>query len=162
MYNLITKAVLEKSLIEQFLSVHIEGERLLNDYVSERLLGSVSIWEPLKKRKLRTFCDNAKTAKVQLSDCLITLKEERRLFTRFMIAFRERREINLPHYLGHYEFSILPLSMFSRDGYMHLSTDKSSILHEIEKNTEAVPDKIVDSPDLMRVIMLMTWPLSIG
>ena len=52
--------------------------------------------------------------------------------------------------------------MFSRDGYMHLSTDKSSILHEIEKNTEAVPDKIVDSPDLMRVIMLMAWPLSIG
>ena len=116
MYNLITKAVLEKSLTEQFLSVHIEGERLLNDYVSERLLGSVSIWEPLKKRKLPTFCDNSKTAKVQLSDCLITLKEERRLFTRFMIAFWERREINLPHYLGHYEFSVVPPSMFSRDG----------------------------------------------
>ena len=36
---------------------------------------------------------------------------------------------------------------------LHLSIDKSSILHEIEKNTEAVPDKIVESPDLRRVIM---------
>ena len=36
---------------------------------------------------------------------------------------------------------------------MHLSTDKSSILYETEKNTGAVSDKIVDIPDLRRIIM---------
>ena len=36
---------------------------------------------------------------------------------------------------------------------MYLPTDKSSILHEIEKNTEAVPNNIMNSPDLRRVIM---------
>ena len=111
-YNLITKAVLEKSLAAQFLRVHIERERLLNDYVSERLLGSVSIWEPLKKRKLPTFRDNAKTAKVQLGDRKITLKEECGLLTRFTIASWERREIDLPHYLGHNEFSVVHACIF--------------------------------------------------
>ena len=61
------------------------------------------------------------------------MKEERRLLNRLTIASRQRPEIDLPYNIGNFEFSVVPRSMFSRDGTMHLSTDKSSVLHEIEK-----------------------------
>ena len=53
--------------------------------------------------------------------------------SRFVIATRTRSEIDLPAYLGFYEFSVVPRSLFNSDGSLHLCTDKSSIANEIQK-----------------------------
>ena len=64
------------------------------------------------------------------------MKEERKLLTRLTIASRQRPEINLVFYIGNFEFSAVPRSLFARDGGMHLSSDKSVVIHEIEKMAE--------------------------
>ena len=82
---------------------------------------------PLKRRKLPTFNATVATTKVKLKDKIVTLKEERRLLTRFLIAYKERPEVDLPSHSGRYEFSVVPRSMFHSDGSMIFASDKSSL-----------------------------------
>ena len=91
---------------------------------------------PLKRRKLPTFNATVATTKVKLKNKIVTLKEERRLLTRFLIAYKERPEIDLPSHIGRYEFSVVPRSMFHSDGSMIFASDKSSLMHEIKKITK--------------------------
>ena len=86
-YNIITKAVLDQKLAEQFLSCEKEGEKLLSKFNEERLNGNISIWDPLSKRKLPTFSDNSKKVTAKLKEKVITLKEERRLLNRLTIIY---------------------------------------------------------------------------
>ena len=132
-YNIVTKTVLEKKFADRFLQFKEVGEQIFQKFVDDRLLGEMSIWQPLPKSKIPTFSMNCKSENFRLQDRVITLKEDHRLLMRFVMISRERPEINLESYLGQYEFSVVPRSMFSRDGTMHLSTDKASIIHEIEK-----------------------------
>ena len=97
-YNIITKAVLDQKLDDQFLSCEKEGETLLSKFNEERLNGNGSIWDPLSKRKLPTFSDNSKKATVKLKEKVTTLKEERRLLNRLTIASGQRPEIDLQYY----------------------------------------------------------------
>ena len=146
-YNVVTKAVLEEKLAHQFLQVHEEGDRLMKSFVQERFAGSVSIWEPIPRRKLPTFGNNSKSTEIKVRDRVLTLREECRMLTRFTMASRERPGIDLPGYVGHYEFSVVPRSMFARDGTMHLCTDKASIMHAVEKISKVdFTPKVVSEP----------------
>ena len=135
-FNNITKAVFPENLSAQFLAVEEEGKKLLTKFETERLWGTESTWVPLKRRKLPTFNATVATTKVKLKDKIVTLKEERRLLTRFLIAYKERPEVDLPSHIGRYEFSVVPRSMFHSDGSMSFASDKSSLMHEIEKITK--------------------------
>ena len=74
-----------------------------------------------------------------------------------VLASRERPEIDLPAYLGKYEFSVVSTSMFSHDGTIHLASDKSSVLHRIEKVVELVlMNQVMEI--LERGIFLTEWP----
>ena len=70
-----TKAVLEEKLAHQFLQVHEEGDRLMKSFVQERFAGSVSIWEPISRRKLPTFGNNSKSTEIKVRDRVLTLKK---------------------------------------------------------------------------------------
>ena len=65
--------------------------------------------------------------------------------TRFVIAARSRPEINLPHYLGMYEFSVVPRSLFTADGSLHQSNDKSVVAAEIRKVVDSDQEIVVTS-----------------
>ena len=54
--------------------------------------------------------------------------------------WRTRHDIDLPSYLGDYEFSVVPQSLFTPDGQLYKSTDKSVILNEIENLTNQAQD----------------------
>ena len=131
LFNVVTKTVLDTKSADQFLSCEEEGEKLLTNYVEERINGTQSIWEPIPRRNLPTFAET-----VKLQEKIITLKEERKLLTRLTIASRQRPEINLAFYIGNFEFSAVSRSLFARNGSMHLSSDKSVVIHEIKKMTE--------------------------
>ena len=73
-----------------------------------------------------------KLVKVKLQDKVVTMKEEMILMTPFIIAFRKGPEMDLQHYLGSYDFSISPRSMFSSDGQLLLASDKAAIMHQVE------------------------------
>ena len=51
--------------------------------------------------------------------------------SRFVIASRTRQDIDLSHYFGEYKFSVVPRALFTTDGSLHPTTDKSVIAKEL-------------------------------
>ena len=133
-YNVLTNKVLPNALANEFLAAEEEGEKLYTKFIEERLVGPKSIWDPLTKRKLPTFSNNKKTATVSVGHKLINVREERKLMTRFIIASRSPSDIDLPSYLGKFEFSVVPRSLFNEDGDFLQTNDKSSVAIEIVKS----------------------------
>ena len=65
-----------------------------------------------------------KTLKSKVEGKVIQLKEEKSLFSRFLITSRKRPELDLEDCLGNFEFSVVPKALFSTDGEPLLSTGK--------------------------------------
>lgn len=123
------------------------------------MVGDKSVHEKIKKRNLPTFKCTNKRVNVKLKDRVIALKEDRKLMIRFIIASRKRPERDLEKYIGQYEFSVVPRSLFSSDGKLLLGSDKSTVMHRIEDaihqaaNTEAGQQVLeVDIPTPMVAI----------
>ena len=134
-FDVVTKKILNPKLAEEFLAHETTGKELLENFMKEKFEGEKSIWDPITKSKLPTFGSNGKTVTVKIKDQLVQVKEEHKLISRFLIVCRTRHDIDLPSYLGDYEFSVVPRSLFTPDGQLYKSTDKSVILHEIENLT---------------------------
>ena len=49
------------------------------------------------------------------------------------MASRSRPEIDLPNIFGNYEFSVVPLSLFARDGSLYYGKDESVIAKELRE-----------------------------
>ena len=101
----------------------------------EQIIGDKSIWDPLTKRKFPTFASNIKSTTVKIKDQLVNIKDERKFMTRLVVASRTRPEIDLKYYLGKYEFSVVPRSLFSPNRKLLPTTDKSIIIREINVST---------------------------
>ena len=132
-YNVSTKKVLATDVVETFLSMREAGNAKFCEFVSENLLGSKSIWDTIKKKKLPTFAKNCAQTKLTIDKQLVNIKEESKLMSRFVIAARAQPEIDLPAYFGSYEISVVPKSLFATDECLRLSTDKASIAQELLK-----------------------------
>ena len=135
---------------------------MYNSFRSERLQGDKSVWDPMIKRKLPTFSETAKLFKMQFDDKVVQLKEEK--MSKFVVASRRRDYIDLPHYFGKHEFSVVPRSMFRQDGSLLLGCDKASVMHQIEElvgekkeNMETenlLPENLVPETSHRKVIIL--------
>ena len=134
-FDVVTKKILNPKLAEEFLAHETTGKELLENFMKEKFEEEKSIWDPITKSKLPTFGSNGKTVTVKIKDQLVQVKEEHKLISRFLIVCRTRHDIDLPSYLGDYEFSVVPRSLFTPDGQLYKSTDKSVILNEIENLT---------------------------
>ena len=110
MFNVLTKIALPKSLAMEFLEIEREGRKLYEKSVEERIVGSKSIWDTINKRKLPTFANN-KVVTAKIRNQLINIKAERKLMSKFTVAARSRPDVDLPGYLGKYEFSAVPRSI---------------------------------------------------
>ena len=97
----------------------------------EKLEGEGSIWDTIKREKLSTFTSNNKTEKVILNNKTVQIKHERKLMNRLLVASRTRPDIDLPKYLGMYEFFVVPLSLFTPDGSLYYPKDKATIAAEL-------------------------------
>lgn len=117
-----------------------KGMNGYQNFVHERLLQNspMSVWDPMKKMKLKTFCTWMAKTRVTLGDKVIKLREERQLLARFLIIQQSRPKLvpQLSETIGNFEMAITPRSMFALDGSLLIPTDKSSIIHVIE---EAIP-----------------------
>ena len=115
-FDLVTKKVLNPKLAEEFLAHETTGKELLENFTKERFEKEKSIWDPITKSKLPTFGSNVKTVTVKIKDQLVHVKEQRKIISRFLIVCRTLHDIDLPLYLGDYEFSVVPRSLFTPDG----------------------------------------------
>ena len=89
------------------------------------------------KRKLPIFAETTKKVNAKVNNKVVQLKEEKTLMTKFIIISTKREDIDLPYYFGTYHFSLIPHSLFPPDGTMLLDTDKSTVMHKIEKAIES-------------------------
>ena len=79
-----------------------------------RLFDEVSVWEPLKKRKIHTFKMHVKSCNIKTNEGVVNIKEELKLMSRFKVTSRTRQDIDLPYYFGEYETSVVSRSLFNR------------------------------------------------
>ena len=135
-FNVVSKAVLPIQSANEVLAHGNIGTQLYTDFVIERFHGSLSVWAPLKKCKLKSFKVTKKVLKTKVGEKVVQLKEEKSLLTRFMTTARKRPELDLEHCFGNFEFSVVPKSLFTNDGQPLTCTDKFVVLHEIENLSE--------------------------
>ena len=73
------------------------------------------------------FTNNKKVVTVKIRNQLINTNTERKLMSRFTVAARSRPDVDLPSYLGKYEFSAVLGSIFTEEGDLIRSKDKFKI-----------------------------------
>ena len=85
----------------------------------------------MKKTNLPAFVSNNMQLKVLVNNQYLTLKEERKLMSKFAIAARCCSDIDLPDYFHMCEFSITPKCLFTPDWNLHKCIDKTNVVDEI-------------------------------
>ena len=130
-FNILTKKVMPAGASERFSKIKDIGEEKYRNFIAEILESNKSIWDTISKEKIETFSSNNKSVNVEVNNLFVQIKEERKL----MIS---RPDIHLSTYLGEYEFTVVPGSLFASDGTLHQTTEKSVISTELRK---VLPEK---------------------
>ena len=68
------------------------------------------------------------------------IRADRAVFTRLLVASRNRTDIDLNDCLSKYEFSAMPLSMFNLGGTMILPENKSKLVKILEDQQSPYPE----------------------
>ena len=100
LYNFMTHAYVPKENVLQILNVDDNGQKLYEEYVSERINGNVSLWAPIKKQNNTMFLSGNKKQSVKVRDQSMDLKETKDLYGRFMVLARSNRDIDLKNAVG--------------------------------------------------------------
>ena len=109
------------------------GQKLYEDYVSERINGDVSLWAPVKRENNKMYMSGIKKYTVKVRDKTIDLKETKSLYGRLMVLARSNRDIDHKQAIGTYEFTLTPRALFTPSGSMLMCSDKSKLIHALEK-----------------------------
>ena len=113
-----------------------KGQKRFEEFVHDRLLPTsiLSVWDPMKKFKLKTFSNCMEKTRVCVGDKVIKLREERELLGRFLIIQGSRPELvpKLEETVGEYEMSVVSRSLCSVDGSLYIPADKASLMHAVE------------------------------
>ena len=134
LYNLVTKVVMNEKTKKDLVNQSEEGRKLFSAFVQDRIkTGKINLWAPVKKRNLLTWKTSAKIIKVKAKDTIIDLKMDRNLFARLAMVCKSRPEIDIHEAVGLYEFTVVPRSLFARDGTMLHCSCKSALMHILEK-----------------------------
>ena len=122
--NVISSMVIPNTAKQDILQRDEKGQSKYETFVGERILtgSATSIWDPLKKLKLKTHSTGMAKQKVRVGDKIIKLREERQL----LVIQQSRPELvpKLPDTIGDYEMSVVPRSMFANCGSLLIPTDE--------------------------------------
>ena len=119
---------------EDILHRDTKGTKRFEEFVSETVVGttaSKSVWDPIKKIKLKTFSTCKQKTKCKVGNKLVKLREDRQLLARFLVVQQSRPSI-IESLSETVEFSVVPRALFTSDGSLRLPRDKSSFIHAIE------------------------------
>ena len=118
-HNFITHACIPDDFVEQILKINTTGQALYEKYVTERINGNVSIWNPVKKEKNLMYMAGNKTLKFKIRDKNFELKESKDLFSRLLILSQSSREIDQKQAISTYEFTMTRRYLFTPDGEIY-------------------------------------------
>jgi len=133
LHNVITHAYIPDEYVQRILNADVTGQKLYEDYVSERINGDVSLWAPVKKENNKMFMSANKKTTVKLRDKTVDLKETKDLYGRLMVLARSSRHINQKEAIGNHEFTVTPRALFAPDGTILPCMDKSKLIHLLQK-----------------------------
>jgi hypothetical protein len=147
--SIVSSVLIPEAAKEDILSQDEKGLDGYRKFVHERLIpdASMSVWDTMKKMKLKTFSTWMAKTRVSVGEKVIKLREERQLLARFLVIQQSRPELvpRLPATIGDNEMAVTPTSMFISDRSLLIPTDKASIIHAIE---EAKPIQAVTQAPL--------------
>ena len=84
-YNLLTREVMNEKVNKAILSRDDTGQQMLEGFVTEHLAERcLSLWDPIQRKKLRTFKSANATTEVRAGYKLVKIREERGLLQRFI------------------------------------------------------------------------------
>ena len=117
-------------------------------------IGEKSTLDTITKEKIPTFVFNNKEITITVNKEL-NIKEERKLMSRFLVTLRSRPDIDLSYYLGEFELSVIPRSLFTVDGCLHKTTDKSVVASQLRKfyTDENSCNESINDPSEEKVII---------
>ena len=92
-----------------------------------------SLWDPVKKLKLKTYSTWMKKASIAVGNKVVKLREDRQLLARFLVIQQSRPQLvdKLPETIRKYEMDVTPRSPFATDGTLLILSDTSSFMKEI-------------------------------
>ena len=150
--SLVSSAIVSNEAKSDILHFAEKGHKRFEEFVSDRLLSSstLSVWDKMKKLKLKSFSNWMEKRKVRVGDKVIKLREERQLLGRFLIIQGSRPSLvpKLAETIGEYEMSVVPRSLCAVDGTLYIPTDKASLMHAVE-DAKAEPPDPVKQPDVV-------------
>lgn len=135
--NMVSNMQVPEAFKEDILERDVKGKIMFQEFVSDRIVESSakkSIWDPMRKAKLKTFSSCRKKTQCKIGAKLVKLREDRQLLARFLVVQQSRPGMihSLGDTIGKYEFSVIPRSLFTSDGLLLIPSDKSSFIHAIE------------------------------
>lgn len=171
--SLVSSALVPEEAKHDILHYAEKGQKRFEDFVCERLTNTsnLSVWDKMKKFKLKAFSSWMDKSKVRIGDKVIKLREDRDLLGRFLIIQGSRPGLvpKINEIIGEYEMSTVPRSLCAVDRSLYIPNDKASIMHAVEDATAdslsvpPVPDiRQEDTPvkvliiDAMGVLQSMT------
>ena len=137
-YNFITQAYIPNEHVPQILNIDDIGQRLYEEFVEERINGSISLFAPVKKENNKMYLSGNKQTKVMLRNKAIDMKETKDLYGRLMVLSKSSREIDLNHAIGNYEFTLTPRALFASNGTQLPCIDKSKLISLLVKFGEDI------------------------
>ena len=133
---LVSSALVSNDAKQDILNFPEKGQKGFEEFVSQRLVStsSLSVWDKMKKLKLKVFSNWMEKTKVRIGEKVIKLREERELLGRFLIIQSSRPSLvpKLEETIGEYEMSTIPRSLCAVDGSLYIPTDKASLMHAVE------------------------------
>ena len=147
--SLVSSALVPNNAKDDILHFAENGQKRLEDFINDRLLPTptVSVWDQIKKLKLKTFANFGDKIEIRTDDIIIKLLEERELFGIFLIIQGSRPELvyELEDAIGEFEMSAVLRWLCAVDGSLYIPTEKASLMHVIEaaKSKPCVPDYLL-------------------
>ena len=124
----------------QILNIDATGQDLYEEYVSEQIIGDVSLWAPVKKQNNKMYLSGNKKSRVKIRDKTVDMKENKELYGTLMVFARSNRDIDQKQAIGNYELTLTPRALFAPNGAMLPCTDKAKLIHLLELGAAEPPD----------------------
>src|SRR6218665_3375787 len=85
LHSVITHAYIPDEYVQAILNADATGQKLYEDYASERINGDVSLRAPVKKENNKMFRSANKKTTIKLRDKTVDLKETKDLYGRLVV-----------------------------------------------------------------------------
>ena len=134
--NFVTNCVLPEQVTADIMKALAAGSEAYQNFTTERIVGDVSLWERMRRMKLKNWTSAGQRSEVKVRRETIELKENRSLFARLALAAVSRPEIDMADSIGTYEFSCISRALFATDGSLLPCTGKSQLMNILEEYSE--------------------------